>query len=51
MSNFANDIPVSIWYEDNDGGSDPQNSEHRFGVYRYHLIFHVLLFCIIFDGS
>ena len=32
LTNTANDIPVSIWYDWRDDGSDPNEPEHNFGV-------------------
>lgn len=34
LSNLQSDIPVSIWYDFHDDGTDPTNSEHRFGLFR-----------------
>ena len=38
LTNLANDIPVSIWYDWRDDGTDPNESEHHFGLVRnaYH---------------
>jgi hypothetical protein len=33
--NLANDVPVSIWYDWHDDGSDPKEPEHHFGVVKY----------------
>jgi len=32
MTNLANDIPVSIWYDWHDDGKDPKEPEHHFGT-------------------
>jgi len=32
LSNMANDIPISIWYDWHDDGVDPNNAEHNFGT-------------------
>jgi len=38
LVNVANGIPLSIWYDWHDDGTNPQESEHRFGIVRneYH---------------
>jgi hypothetical protein len=38
LTNIANDIPLSIWYDWRDDGDDPKEAEHRFGLVRrpYH---------------
>jgi hypothetical protein len=38
LTNLANDIPISIWYDWHDDGTDPNESEHHFGLVRnaYH---------------
>jgi polysaccharide biosynthesis protein PslG len=32
LINLSNDIPLSIWYDWQDDGSDPKNGEHNFGI-------------------
>jgi hypothetical protein len=32
LSNMANGIPLSIWYDWHDDGTDPNNPEHHFGT-------------------
>lgn len=32
LTNLANDVPVSIWYDWHDDGPDPQEPEHHFGT-------------------
>ena len=32
LSNFAYDIPISIWYDWHDDGQDPEEAEHNFGT-------------------
>jgi hypothetical protein len=32
LTNVANDIPLSIWYDWRDDGSDPNEAEHHFGM-------------------
>lgn len=32
LSNMANNISISIWYDWHDDGKDPQNTEHNFGT-------------------
>ena len=34
LTNVANDIPISIWYDWRDDGSDPADPEHHFGLVR-----------------
>jgi hypothetical protein len=34
LTNIANDIPISIWYDWRDDGIDPKESEHHFGLVR-----------------
>ena len=34
LTNVANGIPISIWYDWRDDGSDPSEPEHHFGVVR-----------------
>ena len=34
LTNVANDIPLSIWYDWRDDGDDPKEAEHRFGIVR-----------------
>jgi hypothetical protein len=34
LTNVANEIPVSIWYDWRDDGSDPKDPEHHFGLVR-----------------
>jgi polysaccharide biosynthesis protein PslG len=38
LTNVANDIPLTIWYDWRDDGDDPREAEHRFGIVRrkYH---------------
>lgn len=38
LTNIANDIPLSIWYDWRDDGDNPNEGEHRFGIVRraYH---------------
>jgi len=38
LTNAANGIPISIWYDWRDDGSDPSDPEHHFGLVRnaYH---------------
>ncbi len=35
LTNLANGIPLSIWYDWRDDGSDPNEGEHHFGLVRY----------------
>jgi hypothetical protein len=35
LTNLANDVPVSIWYDWHDDGPDPNEPEHHFGTVRY----------------
>ncbi len=35
MTNLANNIPLSIWYDWHDDGTDPNNPEHNFGTVRF----------------
>lgn len=35
LTNMANGIPISIWYDWQDDGSDPGEAEHHFGLIRY----------------
>jgi|ERR1044072_3463744 hypothetical protein len=35
LTNMANGIPISIWYDWQDDGSDPREGEHHFGLIRY----------------
>ena len=35
LTNIANGIPISIWYDWRDDGSDPREPEHHFGLVRY----------------
>lgn len=35
MTNLANDIPVSIWYDWHDDGKDPKEPEHHFGTVKH----------------
>ena len=35
LSNLANDVPLSIWYDWHDDGHDPKEPEHHFGTVRY----------------
>ncbi len=32
LTNLAEGIPLSIWYDWHDDGDDPKNAEHRFGI-------------------
>ena len=32
LTNIANDVPVSIWYDWHDDGPDPKENEHHFGT-------------------
>jgi hypothetical protein len=34
LTNFANEISISIWYDWRDDGSDPNEAEHHFGLVR-----------------
>ena len=34
LTNVANEIPMSIWYDWRDDGSDPNDPEHHFGLVR-----------------
>jgi len=34
LTNLANDIPISIWYDWRDDGGDPNEAEHHFGLVR-----------------
>ncbi len=36
LTNLANDIPLSIWYDWHDDGTDPGNAEHNYGTVAYH---------------
>lgn len=38
LTNIANSIPISIWYDWSDDGVDPKEAEHHFGIVRnaYH---------------
>ena len=38
LTNIENGLPLSIWYDWHDDGSDPKNAEHNFGTVRvdYH---------------
>jgi hypothetical protein len=35
LTNVANGIPLSIWYDWQDDGSNPSEAEHHFGLTRY----------------
>ena len=35
LTNLANGIPVSIWYDWSDDGADPREGEHHFGLVRH----------------
>jgi hypothetical protein len=35
LTNITNGIPISIWYDWRDDGSDPNESEHHFGIVRH----------------
>jgi hypothetical protein len=37
LNNLAEQIPISIWYDWRDDGSDPKNPEHHFGMVRTDL--------------
>jgi polysaccharide biosynthesis protein PslG len=32
LTNMANDVALSIWYDWHDDGTDPKDGEHRFGI-------------------
>ena len=32
LTNIANDVPLSIWYDWHDDGTDPKDGEHHFGI-------------------
>src|SRR6185369_11735160 len=32
LTNIANDVPLSIWYDWHDDGEDPKEPEHHFGT-------------------
>jgi len=34
LTNLANDVPLSIWYDWHDDGRDPNEAEHHFGTVR-----------------
>jgi len=34
LTNIANGIPISIWYDWRDDGTDPKDPEHHFGLVR-----------------
>jgi hypothetical protein len=34
LTNIANEIPISIWYDWRDDGSDPKDPEHHYGLVR-----------------
>jgi hypothetical protein len=34
LTNIANDVPLSIWYDWHDDGPDPEEAEHHFGTVR-----------------
>jgi polysaccharide biosynthesis protein PslG len=34
LTNIANEIPISIWYDWRDDGTDPKDPEHHFGLVR-----------------
>jgi hypothetical protein len=36
LTNLANDIPLSIWYDWHDDGTDPRNPEHHYGTVAFH---------------
>lgn len=36
LTNLANDIPLSIWYDWRDDGTDPKEPEHHFGLVGPH---------------
>jgi hypothetical protein len=36
LTNIANGIPLSIWYDWQDDGNDPNESEHHFGLVRHN---------------
>jgi hypothetical protein len=35
LTNLANDVPLSIWYDWHDDGPDPKEAEHHFGTVRF----------------
>jgi hypothetical protein len=35
LSNLANDVPVSVWYDWHDDGLDPKEQDHHFGIVHY----------------
>jgi hypothetical protein len=35
LTNMANGIPISIWYDWHDDGATPDDPEHRFGLVRF----------------
>src|SRR5262249_598366 len=35
LTNLANNIPLSIWYDWHDDGPDPSDPEHHFGTVRF----------------
>jgi hypothetical protein len=35
LTNLANQIPISIWYDWRDDGSDPNEAEHHYGLVRH----------------
>jgi len=35
MTNVANDVPLSIWYDWHDDGPDPKEPEHHFGTVKH----------------
>ena len=37
LSNLLNDVPLSIWYDWKDDGTNPGESEHHFGTVTYDL--------------
>ncbi len=35
LSNISNQVPISIWYDWHDDGTDPKEAEHNFGTVRH----------------
>jgi polysaccharide biosynthesis protein PslG len=35
LTNIANEVPISIWYDWHDDGTDPKEAEHNFGTVRH----------------
>jgi hypothetical protein len=38
LTNIANDIPLSIWYDWRDDGTDPKEPEHHFGLVQHESV-------------